>query len=355
MKGLPSSPLIRRVVLWNFKGVKAGELRLAPLTLLVGPNNSGKTTVLEALLLAPGPHRPTPYGKSALTLLCTLHKTLDSEGHAFILHNYTESPAGIVVELDGESLIIRFELLEGRGRIGVSATRVRGSVTLSEIPKILERPLKRSLGSIDMYSIEREGAGSPEALMGEVLLVRPDLVRAAYGFLERRWIEFVNRGVGRRVASELSKIIVKGLVDLTLEPFGGGTHALYAYMADGRRIRLGDLGDGAQVLAVAMSLFELVKPRILVWDDVEAHMNPSLLAYTAEWIASLVEEGVQVVASTHSIEAVRLFTGMVGDRAKILLLDLEAGLLRAKELDSDDVEELWKAGLDVRSSGWLLL
>ncbi|MEM3079385.1 MAG: AAA family ATPase [Thermoproteota archaeon] len=49
--------MIRRLRLWNFRGVRRGEARLEPFMIILGGNNSGKTTILEALFLAPNPFR----------------------------------------------------------------------------------------------------------------------------------------------------------------------------------------------------------------------------------------------------------------------------------------------------------
>jgi len=43
--------MIHELALLNFRGVKEGHLELFPMTVLLGANNSGKTTVLEALYL----------------------------------------------------------------------------------------------------------------------------------------------------------------------------------------------------------------------------------------------------------------------------------------------------------------
>jgi len=59
-----------------------------------------------------------------------------------------------------------------------------------------------------------------------------------------------------------------------MEPFHGGEVTLYAFLKDGRRVRLGDPGDGVRALAVIMLLHELVKPKLLLWDNVEAHRIP---------------------------------------------------------------------------------
>ena len=48
---------VRRVNIYNFRGVSSGEVNFAGHTLLVGSNNIGKSTVCEALDLALGPER----------------------------------------------------------------------------------------------------------------------------------------------------------------------------------------------------------------------------------------------------------------------------------------------------------
>ena len=53
---------IRRIVIRRFRGLRSFELHPGATTLLIGPNNAGKSTVLEALdlLLHPGWGRPRP-------------------------------------------------------------------------------------------------------------------------------------------------------------------------------------------------------------------------------------------------------------------------------------------------------
>jgi predicted ATP-dependent endonuclease of OLD family len=84
--------LISKLKLTNFRGIKQGEADLSPLTVLVGSNNSAKTTLLEAIYLAQGPFHPAPYtipnptpigqsnqGSDVLSVLAYLHKTLNDQ------------------------------------------------------------------------------------------------------------------------------------------------------------------------------------------------------------------------------------------------------------------------------------
>jgi len=91
--------LIKEVEFTNFKGIEKGKIELFPLTILIGSNNAAKSTILEALFLAPNPFRDVPYvipesnSTQALVALYYLHRTLDYQGYAFLLHNYTANNA----------------------------------------------------------------------------------------------------------------------------------------------------------------------------------------------------------------------------------------------------------------------
>jgi len=345
-------PCIRRLILRNFKGIEKGDLELFPLTMLIGANNSGKTTVLEALFLAPNPFRSTPYARRAVEVLRAIHETLDSAGYAFLLHDYIARSAKIVCGLKNAAYLLELGITDNYIHI-LARKDPRSASRPESLLGILSSDYE-SLGRLGLYRDKVEPR-SLELHMDETLLIRPDLIKCAYKYLRDRWIEVVNRRIGRRVSKALSEILAERLLDLTIEPFGEGLSALYAYTRGGKRIRLGDMGDGVQTLAVAMALVELVEPKVLLWDDVEAHMNPRMLAYVSEWLCDLVEKGMQVVVSTHSLEAVRALTGIAGERSRVLLLDIEEGELRVKELSGEEVEELSRAGIDARASGRLLL
>ena len=253
--------MIKRVGLENFRGVRKGELELAPLTILLGANNSGKTTVLEALLLAHGPAHRQPYPDViAAELVRNLHMTLDAWGFSFLLHDYSAEKAGIIVETDG-------------GAWELSLIRDGDIIRMREPPQLGDQELELPMGKGSFWCATRG--------FSKALFIRSDLVRLAYRYLRTVWPDVWKHAP--KVAGELSKLVHEDYINFTMEPFHGGEPTLYAFLKDGRRVRLGDLGDGVQVLAVVMLLNELLKPKLLLWDDVEAHMNPSMLLYLAGW------------------------------------------------------------------------
>jgi len=73
-----------KLVIENFKGVLKAEIDLPRISILIGGNNSGKTTLLEALYLLNGPHSEAPY-----VVNNSIAKTLD-------VLNYLHAGSGMV-------------------------------------------------------------------------------------------------------------------------------------------------------------------------------------------------------------------------------------------------------------------
>ena len=80
-----------------------------------------------------------------------------------------------------------------------------------------------------------------------------------------------------------------------------------------------------------------------------------MLLSISEWFSNVVDKGKQVILTTHSLEAARMIAGIGGEKAKIYLTSLNNGVFKAKELTLKEVEDLLKAGIDVRVAEPLLL
>ena len=330
--------MLTHVKIENFRGIKEGEIELAPLTILLGPNNSGKTTILEALFLAPNPFRKVPYYpiNSALTVIHSLHETLDSQGYAFLLYNYISDQAKLECDFNGTTYLLKF-VKEGNN-ISISAeTRTTDG----------KRKSFDNIGQVDVSNLG--GSWSNISLpMENTLLINHSLINVGYKHLQHNWASIVNLGICRKVAKESSEFSYEGYRDITIEPFFGEKLALYAYLDDGRRIRLGDLGEGIQSYIISRILYELEKPKILLWDDIESHFNPRILSSIAEWFYDLLEDGRQVVLTTHSIEATKIIAGLNEEKTGIYLTSLENNVLKTKRLTLKEFIEYSEAGIDIR-------
>jgi len=82
---------IAKIKIYNFRGIKSAELLLPEHVVFVGDNNTGKSTVLEAIDLVLGPER--------------LHRPSPIDEHDFYAGEYVgteEAPVSIRVEVRSE-------------------------------------------------------------------------------------------------------------------------------------------------------------------------------------------------------------------------------------------------------------
>jgi len=332
--------MITKLSIKNFRGIGEGELELAPLTILLGGNNSGKSTILEALFLAPNPFRSVPYvigSASAVEVVHAMHETLNSQGYAFLLYNYTAKQAEIECKVDGEDNVLLFDKKDPAISV---YTKKRGE--------------EDYIGWMNTSTSSIRGK-EPKMLIDNTLLISSKLVKSGYQYLERNWASIINLGICKKVAEDVSGLVYDNYRDITIEPFLGSALAIYGFLEDGRRIRLGDLGEGVQNYIIARILYELENPKVLLWDDIEAHLNPRMLLNIAGWFFDIVEDDNQIIITTHSLEAVRTIAGINEEKAAIYLTSLEKGALKTKKLTLKEIEEFSEAGIDVRVAEPLLL
>jgi len=345
--------MVKQLKMKNFRGVKNGEIELGDLTILIGSNNSAKTTILEALFLLPNPLRYVPYYDqrgdfTAALLIHEMHKTLDSQGYGFLLNKYIADEA----EIEGDNNYLKF--VKNDYSIFMS-TKSNSNFKTSSIT--IQK------GEIDYFGkLEQSNEGSelttPEnrnkLITPDSLLISSEFTKFAYSYIHRNWGNIMNLGIMKEVAKDISRLVNEKYINITIEPFMGGRLSIFGFLEDGSRIRLGDLGYGVQIYLISRVLYELKKPKILLWDDFEAHLNPRMLIRIGEWFSELIENGVQIVVSTHSLEAVKILSEF-NRNAVIYLTSLDDGILEKRKLSIEEIDNLLSAGIDVRLADSMLL
>lgn len=348
--------MIEKLKITNFRGIKDGEIELAPVTILLGANNSGKSTILEALFLAPNPFRNVPYViggfNSAAEVVHSIHESLSSVGYAFLLFNYTANQAELCCKTDGKD----YELIFTKNEPIIFALAKKQKTGTTPAINEDEKWETLGFGNMDLSNNNIKKIEDPKELpIGNTLLISSKLVQKGYNYLQKNWASIINLGICKNVAKEVSGLVYDNYRDITIEPFLGGKLAIYGFLEDGRRIRLGDLGEGIQNYIIARILYELENPKVLLWDDIEAHLNPRMLLSIAEWFFDIVENGNQVIITTHSLEAARTIASLNEEKTAIYLTSLEDNILKSKRLTLKDMDEFLEAGIDVRVAEPLLL
>jgi hypothetical protein len=344
----------------NFRGIRKGSVELFPITILLGSNNSGKSAILESLFLLPNPARKVPYtltktpdfGRStydrALDVVSFLHESVDYKGYAFLPFDYTSAETSISCKVDGEEFELRFYNVGDQIYFQTNRSIENTYETLIAGKK--ERVFANSYTSIPQLDTR-----NPFPWMNEVLLYSSNLTRLAFDYLQEEWSRITNLGILRKVARDAASLSQDKYIDFTLEPFLGRKLEMQAYFKNGRRIRLGDIGEGIRNYVVMRILYEMTKPMALLWDDMEAHLNPRIILHLADWFGKLVEKKKQVIVTTHSLETARLIAGINMEESRVYVTSLSNSLLKIKPLTLEELEKLQKAGIDPRTSEALLI
>jgi predicted ATPase len=258
-----------------------------------------------------------------------------------------DGKAEIECRLNGEDYILQFIKKEHKVHVCTNKEMVPSIINI-------DGKKYRNIGTLFSGSTDQNVSYSKN-LIENTLLVSSNLIKMGFEYLKNNWASIINLGIAKKVVEDVSNLSYEKYIDITIEPFLGGRSAIYAYLEDGRRIRLGDLGEGIQNYIIAKMLYEIEKPKVLLWDDIESHFNPRMTLSIANWFSDLIEKGNQIVLTTHSLEAARTIASLNEEKARIYLTALDKNIFKTKSLALEEVEDLLKAGIDIRVAEPMLL
>jgi hypothetical protein len=334
--------VIESVEIKNLRGIREGALeKLTPLTVLVGPNSSGKSTVLDALLIgasnSPGDavgravSRRTTRDADARWLLwrqgvdgATTLKVRTEQAHVLrpsTLSWSSEVPGELMVRLRERGAEPPFSCIEiefshlGLAASARTAFAADNSYVFSQVPESVpgELRVEPKVSFLDMRGV---GLGTP---------------------LVRLYSESAIQG-RREDVRELLGAIVPGLrnieilVNHRLEP------VLHLVFAD-KSVPVELAGDGIRtVLRLGLELASR-GPGLVLIEEPEVHQHPKALQQSARVMLASMRRGIQIVLATHSLELIDalLLEATQEDlpRLSTYRLKLDEGVLVSSRLDGD--------------------
>lgn len=302
------------IKLERFRGVREGEVsELAPLSLLVGPNNSGKSTVLEALYLAQSCHGHAP-PQRALNRLVTRRGWI--------------GPTSVRALLRG-----------GPGTTAALRFRVARSGALSVLDLQLETngQLLAALSGGPRHGLHLNGQQQEEA-SDALVEVQPPTVPTQQ--LDEAFSTLELRG-HRSTLLELLRPLLPKISDLRiLKP---DDHYVLHVVDDSGSWPAFAAGDGFKRLLLLAARLATLQGGLALIEEPEAFQHPRSLDQMAGLLVSAVEAGTQVVATTHSLELIdRVLERAEGELGKVVIyrLALDSGLLRAVRVPGEKAREL---------------
>lgn len=313
----------------DFRGVQKATIGgLTPLTVLIGPNSSGKSTILDALLigtsLAPGDAvgRVVKRRNSAPTAQWIFY---DRGSAASVAVDFTEEQTGVR----------RVTKLSWKDREHTRQASSAGQEeALGAVEVIVQQPT-RKLGDASAVFF----AGN-RYVAKEDFQEKTQLRRAAQ---EVRLVDFRHalqdpqdaltdaKEQGRAGAAvELLREVVPGLQNLEILKLGSEFGVWMVF--EDQAIPLVMAGDGVRILA-RLCLDLASRPQGLVLlEEPEIHQHHRSLRMSAQAVVSAVRRGIQVVIATHSLDLIDELLGAAEreellEKTSIQRLRLTGGIL----------------------------
>lgn len=331
---------VSKVDIQEFKGIKKCDkpLGLSDFVILIGRNNSGKSSVLEALSLLPLPYDfLLPYcDKTRVQLLSDLHGGKSSMVYAY---------SGIA------SIKCRIQPKKGmHGRNWEIELDGRGSANLYvsglDRQTILTDPIRAMSGVLRLKASKKE--------ISRIVNTRVFFIPNDTSFLDRMFQTMgheTNRYLVMKTGAHtrVARNIINECVDDKY------TEILFAPELSARKelpdnnvlyIKIKDLGDGIEKVALLVLWLEALNPALVLWDDFEGSAHPTLVKLLLKW---LCKKKWQVILSTHSIDVLSSLLDVKPKNAKVIQLRKTMGdVLVHQDLSLEELETLIEANQDPR-------
>jgi len=276
--------VIASVAFRNFKALRRTSLALGPFNLVIGPNGSGKTSLIEALLRL-----------HALAQLPPLPATAPTQrsGGPVIEFHFAPPHDAIGVRLGCESeLLCDFLQVQPPGAVGWPAlsadlARIRGYVLNHEA---IARPSDQGGGT----ELQSDG-GNLAAVLAAMRAAHADVFAALTAEVQRILPEFVG---------------------IELTEAGAGKVALGLRLSDGALVADESVSQGTLYLLAVLALtFDPAPPAVLCIEEIDRGIHPRILREVRDALYrlshpssfGLARKPVQIVATTHSPYLLDLF------------------------------------------------
>lgn len=117
-------------------------------------------------------------------------------------------------------------------------------------------------------------------------------------------------------------------------------------------INLKDMGSGVQKVSILGLWIELVNPKVILIDDIEATIHPSMLKGLMSWLKN---KDVQVIMATHSIDVLNILSEIGDENTRLIQIEKSKDdIVKHNIISNEELVDLFDANVDPRSLKELL-
>ena len=309
---------VRSLNIKEFRGIKACSrtLKFSNFTILIGKNNAGKSSILEALSLLPDP------------------KYIDYITRRKKSVNLRELHQGSIKDL--------LYLYAGTSTLQFGIEYLNAVIRISEDDiSTFWNNEQVSIGQkiSEMFEV-------PSKKRSEMVLFVP-FTTSILKDLEDRMKSLKELIMKKGYHIELAKFLNECVNDVYSELVFLEPISLRKVYPDNKvYLKLKDLGSGAEKLIKIMAIFEVLSPKLIIIDDFEAGFHPTMIKLFLKWLKS---KKWQTIISTHSIDVLYHLVDIKPlDTTIIQLNKSNEDILSHEILTLDELEDLLDANTDPR-------
>ena len=318
-----------------FRGLRNVKLeRLSRINLLVGTNNSGKTSILEAIAILQSPFEPIEWFNVVRAReMRSVGPYLDQMSTIEALRWMFPAREGDVWG-DTDPLPIKLETSASGGtdQLDISCEVVRGVLDPEQVRRVIGRTRVTNPEPVEDHGLLLKAVASLEqGMLMPVHFSRDWTIWSQLGLRSelrqgrpRENVQFLapyahrNSSLNLRRLTEASKTGARDDIDALLRDLDrrivgveiitsedGRFPKIAIRMRNGALMPQGVLGDGVRrALSIALGLRAAANGLLLI-DEIEAALHVSALDRVYRWLDEAVSSfSVQVFATTHSLEAI---------------------------------------------------
>ena len=303
--------MLTKVRISNFKRIKEAELEIGPVTYIVGGNNSGKSSAIQAIHTAVTAAQVGRKRQQQVIPTSSLRYSpaadFESIGHGRLLENKADGLRAII-EFTGqadnptEDSKYRVTIYRGRSYDSIGVDREPKQSSFAERIQDPGRPFSIFTPGLSEIPLREEYMGRASifrrTVAGNANLAFRNILRLIN---EQNKLTELEYAVSNLIGEEISYTI-----------WADETQDLYITAAatigrkDNHLVPIELWGTGLLQITQLYSYVILFRPSILLADEPDAHLHPSRQKLLGDAFRNIAENyGCQIIATTHSEHLIR--------------------------------------------------
>ena len=356
--------MIEHLCVQNYRSLRSFQLdNLAPITLIGGCNGSGKTSVLEAIFLALGSHRP----EILLNRYVTRMENPDTGLPVPVPDPLSPKPYWAALFTDHDSALkVRVEIHDDQYGL-LSVTLSRDDISLSNIPlpAVPHEPASdwpsqprlqiESAGPNDIHRIRTATLtangidltdGTEDSIPISAVIKSPSLRPDAEN---AQRLGMLRREKQQDVLINALKVVEPRLEDIE-DSVSTGFPSIWADIGLDEQVPLSTLGVGAMQVASLVLSMSQARNGVALVDEIESGIHHSALVNVWKSIDLAAQQfGTQIIATTHSYECIRAMREALDtERMRYVRMDRRNGMAIPLVYTSDAFDAALDFELEVR-------